>query len=139
MYLIPIPALTDNYLGSLHDGKRALIVDPGDAGPVRRAPEQHALQLESILVTHHLADLTAGADALPGAAGAAAFEGTPSQMHSASHQGATRPALPMSVGRELPVDPFLAPQATIMAAARRFDASAHDDTTVFATTRQWKQ
>lgn len=53
MYLIQIPAFTDNYHGLLHDGKRALVVDPGDAGPVPRVLAQHALQLESILVTHH--------------------------------------------------------------------------------------
>ena len=47
MYLIPIPASADNALGLLHDGKRALVVDPGDGKPVLRA-----LQLESILVTH---------------------------------------------------------------------------------------
>ena len=56
MYLIPIPAFTDNYLWLLHDGQKALVVDPGDAGPVRRVLEQHGLTLESILVTHHHAD-----------------------------------------------------------------------------------
>ena len=136
MYLIPIPALTDNYLGSLHDGKRALIVDPGDAGPLRHALKQHALQLESILVTHHPADHTGDADALPGAAGAAVFGGTTTPMHSAPDQRAALPALPTSVGRELLINPFLARQTTIMAAARRFAASAHDDATVFAATRQ---
>lgn len=111
MYLIPIPALTDNYLWSLHDGKRALIADPGDAGPLRCALKQHAMQLKSILVTHHPADYTGDADVAPGAAEAA-------------------------VGRELLINPFLARQATIMAATRRFDASAHDDATVFVATRQ---
>ena len=53
MYLIPIPAFADNYLGLLHDGKPALAVDPGDAEPVPRALVRHALQLESILVTHY--------------------------------------------------------------------------------------
>lgn len=48
MYLFPIPASADNYFGLLHHGKRALVVDPGAAEPVLRA-----LQLESILVTHH--------------------------------------------------------------------------------------
>ncbi|MGH8857970.1 MAG: MBL fold metallo-hydrolase, partial [Polaromonas sp.] len=60
MFLIPIPAFADNYLWLLHDGKRALVVDPGDAGPVQRVLEQHALQLVSILVTHHHADHTGG-------------------------------------------------------------------------------
>jgi glyoxylase-like metal-dependent hydrolase (beta-lactamase superfamily II) len=136
MYLIPIPALTDNYLGSLHDGKRALIADPGDAGPLRCALKQHALQLKSILVTHHPADYTGDADVAPSAAGAAVFEGTPAQMHSASDQRPAQPALPTSVSRELLINPFIARQATIMATARRFDASAHDDATVFVATRQ---
>ena len=74
MYLIPIPAFADNYLGLLHDGKRALVVDPGDAGPVLRALKQHALQLESILVTHHHADHTGGVDALREATDALAVE-----------------------------------------------------------------
>ena len=64
MYLIPIPAFADNYLWLLHNGRRALVVDPGDAEPVFRFLTQHALQLESILVTHHHADHTGGVDAL---------------------------------------------------------------------------
>ena len=47
--------------------------------------------------------------------------------------------LPASIAQELLVNPFLrSRQATIMAATRRFDASAHDDNTVFAAIRQWK-
>ena len=279
MFLIPIPAFADNYLWLLHDGKRALVVDPGDAEPVLRTLEQHALQLESILVTHHHADHTGGVNALRDACGAKVygpateripqpytplkggdtaqalgldfqiidvpshtaghiayylaptlltscstlppagadpawggpapdgpdmagkpllfcgdtlfsggcgrlFEGTPAQMLASLDQlaalpGATRvcctheytlsnlrfalavepgnadlaayqarcmrlreqdqPTLPTSIARELLVNPFLRTrQATIMAAARRFDASAHDDNTVFAAIRQWK-
>lgn len=73
MYLIPIPAFADNYLWLLHDGNRALVVDPGDAGPVQRVLDQHALQLESILVTHHHADHTGGVDALRAAYGARVY------------------------------------------------------------------
>lgn len=256
MYLIPIPAFADNYLWLLHDGKRALVVDPGDAEPVLRALEQHALQLESILVTHHHADHTGGVDVLRQACGAKVygpateripkpftplhggdtvhalgldfqvldvpghtaghiafytpccklegnskpllfcgdtlfsggcgrlFEGTPAQMLAsldklAALPGNTvvcctheytlsnlrfalavepgnadlvayqarcvrlreenQPTLPTSIAQELLVNPFLRTrQATIMAAARRFDASAHDDNTVFAAIRQWK-
>ena len=70
MYLIPIPAFADNYLWLLHDGKRALVVDPGDAEPVLHTLAQYDLQLESILVTHHHADHTGGVDALRKATGA---------------------------------------------------------------------
>ena len=252
MYLIPIPAFADNYLWLLHDGQRALVVDPGEAEPVRRVLQEHGLQLESILVTHHHGDHTGGVDALRKATGAQVFgpateripqpalplrdgdvaralgidfqvidvpghtaghiafyapdvngkpllfcgdtlfsggcgrlfEGTPAQMlHSldklAALPGNTvvccaheytlsnlrfaeavepgnadliayrrdceqlradgQPTVPTSVARELLINPFLRTRhATIMAAARRFDASAHDDTTVFAAIRQWK-
>lgn len=73
MYLIPIPAFTDNYLWLLHDGKRALVVDPGDADAVLRVLKANALQLESILVTHHHADHTAGVDALRQATNAVVY------------------------------------------------------------------
>ena len=252
MYLIPVPAFADNYFWLLHDGKRALVVDPGDAGPVVRALKQYALQLESILVTHHHADHTGGVDALRNATGAAVhgpateriptpftalhegdtvrtlgldfqvldmpghtaghiafytpdmdgqpllfcgdtlfsggcgrlFEGTPAQMLAsldklAALPGPTRvccaheytldnlrfaravepdntelssyqrhclqlrargePTLPSSIGQEILINPFLRTrQAPIMAAAHHFDASTHDDISVFAALRQWK-
>ena len=252
MYLIPIPAFADNYLWLLHNGKRALIVDPGDAEPVLRALEQSELQLESILVTHHHADHTGGVDALRNATGATVygpaseripapfkplregdsvhslgldfvvldvpghtaghiafytpdmdgkpllfcgdtlfsggcgrlFEGTPAQMLAslkklAALPGSTRvcctheytlgnlrfaravepdnaelaayqahclqlreqgqPTLPSSIDQEMLINPFLRTrQASILAAVHRFDASAHDDTTVFAALRRWK-
>lgn len=64
MNLIPLPAFQDNYLWLLHDGKRALVVDPGDAGPVREFLARTGLQLEAILVTHHHGDHTGGVAAL---------------------------------------------------------------------------
>jgi hydroxyacylglutathione hydrolase len=252
MYLIPVPAFSDNYLWLLHDGKRALVVDPGDAAPVRTALAEHGLQLESILVTHHHADHTGGVAELHEATGAKVygpateripkpytalqegdivsaldfefkvldvpghtaghiafycsavnskplvfcgdtlfsggcgrlFEGTPAQMLQSldklgSLPGNTvvcctheytlanlkfasvvepgnrdlaafrtaceklredgHPTLPTSVEHELKINPFLRTrQATIMAAARTFDASANDDVAVFAAIRQWK-
>ena len=70
MYLIPVSAFADNYLWLLHDGKRALVVEPGGAEPVVRALQASRLPLESILVTHHHADHTAGINALRQATGA---------------------------------------------------------------------
>ena len=252
MYLIPIPAFSDNYLWLLHDGRRALIVDPGDAGPVQRVLQENGLELASILVTHHHPDHTGGVAELHAATGAPVygpareaipepfkrlqdgdtvhamgldfqvidvpghtaghiafftpemdgrpllfcgdtlfsggcgrlFEGTPAQMLAsldrlAALPGSTRvcctheytlsnlrfalavepdngeligyharcaalrdqgkPTLPTSLAQELLINPFLRTrQATVVAAARQFDPAAHDDNTVFAAIRQWK-
>ena len=70
MKLTPLPALTDNYIWMLHDGQRAMVVDPGDAEPVLAALRRDHLQLESIVVTHHHADHTGGVSALRTATGA---------------------------------------------------------------------
>ena len=60
MHLQPLPAFEDNYIWLLRDdGGRALIVDPGEAGPVLAAladaPAPHA-----ILLTHHHGDHVGG-------------------------------------------------------------------------------
>lgn len=73
MKLIPLPAFQDNYLWFLHDGRRALVVDPGDPAPVLAALQQYSLQLEAILVTHHHPDHTGGVDLLRQATGAAVY------------------------------------------------------------------
>jgi hydroxyacylglutathione hydrolase len=70
MKFIPLPAFQDNYLWLLHDGHRALVVDPGDAQPVLAFLERSGLQLEAILVTHHHPDHIGGVDALREATGA---------------------------------------------------------------------
>lgn len=73
MKLIPIPAFDDNYIWMLHDGRRALVVDPGDADPVLAALQQGGLALDAILVTHHHGDHTGGVDALRQNAGALVY------------------------------------------------------------------
>jgi len=64
MKLIPIPAFNDNYIWMLHDERRALVVDPGDAQPVLAVLARDGLTLESILVTHHHGDHTGGVEVL---------------------------------------------------------------------------
>ena len=56
----PIPAFKDNYLWLIHNGKDAIIVDPGDAVPVQACLNQYQLNLCSILLTHHHADHIGG-------------------------------------------------------------------------------
>jgi hydroxyacylglutathione hydrolase len=70
MNIIALPAFSDNYIWLLHDGRRALVVDPGDAQPVLKALQSTGLDLEAILVTHHHPDHTAGVAELREATGA---------------------------------------------------------------------
>lgn len=64
MELAALPAFTDNYIWMLHDGRRAWVVDPGDATPVLAALDANRLELAGILVTHHHPDHVGGIDEL---------------------------------------------------------------------------
>lgn len=59
-----IPALHDNYIWALCEsaktGRRAAVVDPGEAAPVRAWLRANSAQLGAILVTHHHWDHTGG-------------------------------------------------------------------------------
>jgi len=62
--ITPVPAFSDNYLWLLSRGRRAAVVDPGDAVPIVRALEAHQLDLVAILVTHHHGDHVGGVSEL---------------------------------------------------------------------------
>ncbi|MHC4595051.1 MAG: hydroxyacylglutathione hydrolase [Planctomycetota bacterium] len=63
--VITIPALGDNYIYLCHyHQNNAFVVDPGDAGVVLKALEQHRLNLTDVLVTHRHFDHTAGMEDL---------------------------------------------------------------------------
>jgi len=70
MKLIALPAFADNYIWMLQGEREALVVDPGDAGPVRQALHEASVSLAAILVTHHHPDHTGGVDELHAATGA---------------------------------------------------------------------
>ncbi|CBL45248.1 Putative hydroxyacylglutathione hydrolase GloB [gamma proteobacterium HdN1] len=55
-----LPAFQDNYVWLLHNTQSAVVVDPGDAGPVLSALNASALSLSEIWITHHHADHIGG-------------------------------------------------------------------------------
>ena len=58
--IVPLPAFKDNYIWTLHDGKNAAVVDPGEAGPVKAYLAREKLSLVAILATHHHPDHVGG-------------------------------------------------------------------------------
>lgn len=59
-----IPTLESNYVWALHDGRHALLVDPGEAAPPLDWLDENELQLAALLITHHHWDHTDGIDAI---------------------------------------------------------------------------
>ena len=93
MELIALPAFQDNYFWMLHDGRQALVVDPGEAAPVLAALRQGGLTLASILVTHHHADHTGGVAELRAATGA--------QVHGPARERIPEPFAPLQGGDQV--------------------------------------
>lgn len=60
MTLHPVPAFDDNYIWVLDDGRRAIVVDPGDSQPVLDYLTARSLVLDTILITHHHGDHVGG-------------------------------------------------------------------------------
>ena len=58
--IMPIHAFADNYIWLIHNGREAVVVDPGQAEPVLEALATHQLKLTSILLTHHHQDHVGG-------------------------------------------------------------------------------
>jgi hydroxyacylglutathione hydrolase len=48
----PIPAFRDNYIWMMHDGRHAVVVDPGVAAPVLQVLDDQRLELSTVLLTH---------------------------------------------------------------------------------------
>lgn len=64
MQIDPVPAFRDNYLWVVAEGRRAAVVDPGDAGPIEEFLAARGLELAAILATHHHGDHVGGLEEL---------------------------------------------------------------------------
>ena len=99
MKLVALPAFADNYIWMLHDGREAVVVDPGDAAPVRAALQAQGLALAGILVTHHHPDHVGGIAALrpllPG--------GGPGPVWGPAREAIPQPCTPLTGGDTLTV------------------------------------
>ncbi len=63
LQVTPVRAFSDNYIWLIHaprDARRVVVVDPGDAAPVRAALADQNLSLAGILITHHHHDHVGG-------------------------------------------------------------------------------
>lgn len=90
---IPLPAFDDNYLWLLHDGRQALVVDPGDAAVVQAALQRHSLSLQAILVTHHHGDHTGGVARL--------HQDTGAPVYGPARETIPAPFQPLADGQQL--------------------------------------
>jgi len=64
IHIQPIPAFKDNYIWMMHDGRHAVVVDPGAAAPVLKALDAQGLQLSAVLLTHLHFDHNSGVPGL---------------------------------------------------------------------------
>ncbi|OYY94048.1 MAG: hydroxyacylglutathione hydrolase [Hydrogenophilales bacterium 28-61-23] len=55
-----IPILQDNYVWAVHNGRSAILVDPGQAGPILAWLKDRGMIAQAILVTHHHNDHVGG-------------------------------------------------------------------------------
>lgn len=62
--LSAVPIYEDNYIWVLHQGSKAIAVDPGEAAPLQAWLHQHQCELTAILITHHHWDHIGGLAAL---------------------------------------------------------------------------
>lgn len=60
----PLRAFHDNYIWLIHQDDQAVVIDPGQAEPARRALREKGLNLAAILLTHGHADHVGGVAAL---------------------------------------------------------------------------
>ena len=136
MNLVALPAFTDNYIWMFDDGRRAVVVDPGDAAPVIDALDQRSLQLAGILVTHHRGDHVGGVDA-PRSSRSMDVVAHIAQCERTRADG--RQTLPSHIATERRINPFLrCAENAVLDSALAHGASQPDAVSVLAALREWK-
>lgn len=58
--ILAVPAFDDNYLWIVHNGQKAIVIDPGNGEVVAARLQELGLDLVAILVTHHHTDHIGG-------------------------------------------------------------------------------
>ncbi|WMY09239.1 hydroxyacylglutathione hydrolase [Paraburkholderia phenoliruptrix] len=101
---VPVPAFEDNYIWVVSDGHHAVVVDPGEAAPVRACLAKRGWRLSAILLTHHHQDHVGGvADLLKGQAvpvygpAGEAIEHVTQRLKNGDRVTIAKPALEFSV------------------------------------------
>lgn len=85
-----VPAFNNNYLWLIHNGRQAVVVDPGDAKPILTALATHGLSLVGILLTHHHADHVGGVPEL--------LQGRPIPVFGPRHDDIAAVTVPLDEG-----------------------------------------
>jgi hydroxyacylglutathione hydrolase len=84
--LLPVAALSDNYIWLMHRDGHAVVVDPGQAEPVERALRAQGLILDAILLTHHHGDHVGGVLALQAQTGATIYGPASEALPACDHR-----------------------------------------------------
>jgi hydroxyacylglutathione hydrolase len=101
---VPVPAFEDNYIWVVSDGHHAVVVDPGEAAPVRAYLAKRGWRLSAILLTHHhqdhvggVADLLNGQDVPVYGPAGEAIERVTQRLENGDRVTIAAPALELSV------------------------------------------
>lgn len=98
--VIAIPAFRDNYIWAILDGRseHAVVVDPGDAAPVKQTLAARGLALAGILITHHHHDHTGGIDEL--------LADGPVPVWGPAAEPVPQVSVPLSGGEKVEIEPL---------------------------------